>query len=194
VSLSDILGAAASGLSASQAGLGAVSNNIANVDTPGYARQRVTTSTNVGLGRMNGVRASEPSRVADRYLESAVYRRGGEAGRADAVYRFLDRVQSYLGTPAGSNSDSVGYGLPTQLNTLISKATLMTGSQDPHQYNNSFVLSAGEYLNDVRQLSDDVKTTRSDVASEIGDTVSRANVLLKQVYAYNDEISRQELS
>lgn len=194
MSLSDILGAAASGLSASQAGLGAVSNNIANVDTPGYARQRVTTSTNVGLGRMSGVKASEPSRVADRYLESAVYRRGGEAGRADAVYRFLDRVQSYLGAPAGSSSDSLGYGVPTQLNTMISKATLMTGSQDPHQYNNSFVLSAGEYLSDVRQLSDDVKTTRSDVASEVGDTVSRANVLLKQVYAYNDEISRQELS
>ncbi|MGU3315148.1 flagellar hook-associated protein FlgK [Sphingomonas sp. M6A6_1c] len=194
MSLSDILGAAASGLSASQAGLGAVSNNIANVDTPGYARQRVTMSTNVGLGQMSGVTASEPSRVADRYLESAVYRRGGDAGRSDVVYRFLDRVQSYLGAPAGSSSDSLGYGIPTQLNTLISKATLMTGSSDPHQYSNAFLLSAGEFLDGVGHLSNDIKTTRSDVASEVGDTVSRANILLKQIYGYNADISRQQLS
>ena len=191
MSLSDILGTAASGLSASQAGLGSVSNNVANADTPGYARQRVTLSTNANMGRLNGVKASEPDRIADRYLESAVYRRGGDAGRADTLFRFLDRVQSYLGAPAGSNTDSLGYGLPTQLNALIGKATRMSGSQDPRQHSNAFLLSTGEFLSGVSRLSDDIRATRSDAASEVGDTVARANTLLKQVYAYNDAISRQ---
>ena len=50
MSLSDILGSAVSGLSASQAGIRSVSNNIANVGTPGYARERVSLATGDALG------------------------------------------------------------------------------------------------------------------------------------------------
>ncbi|EZP48684.1 FlgK family flagellar hook-associated protein [Sphingomonas sp. RIT328] len=194
MSLSDILGAAASGLSASQAGLGAVSNNIANANTPGYARQRVDPLTNVGLGRMSGVKTTEPSRIADTYLEGAVYRRGGDAGRADALYQFLDRVQAYLGSPGGSSDDTTSFGLPTQLNDLIAKATKMTGSQDPHQYSNAFLQSAGEFLGGVGRLANDITSLRTDVASDVGDTVLRVNTLLRQIHVYNDDISRLQLS
>src|ERR1700761_5214195 len=99
MSLNDILGSAMSGLAASQAGLGAVSNNVANVNTPGYARQRVTVSTNVAAGRTGGVTVSEPERVADRFLEGTVYRRGGDAGQAEIFSNYLDQLQDFLGAP-----------------------------------------------------------------------------------------------
>ena len=85
MSLNDILGSALSGLGASQAGMRTVSNNIANVNTPGYARERVSLANGVTSGRVSGVVVSEPERIADRFLEATVYRRSGELGRADVT-------------------------------------------------------------------------------------------------------------
>ncbi|WP_327785529.1 flagellar basal body protein [Sphingomonas changnyeongensis] len=99
MSLNDILGSALSGLGAAQAGLRAASNNIANVSTPGYARERVNLATSVTSGRITGVRVSEPERVADRFLEANVYRRQGDFGRSEVVANYLNRLQSLLGAP-----------------------------------------------------------------------------------------------
>ena len=54
MSLNDILGSARSGLVASQAALNIVSNNVANVGTPGYAREVVNLSSGVVQGRIKG--------------------------------------------------------------------------------------------------------------------------------------------
>src|SRR6476661_6650313 len=102
MSLSQILGSALSGLSAAQAGLRSASNNIANVNTPGYARERVPLQTGVTAGQVTGVRAQEAVRVADRFLEATVYRRAGEWGQAEAVANTLDRLQALLGAPGDS--------------------------------------------------------------------------------------------
>lgn len=192
MSLSDILGTAVSGLNASQAGLSTVSNNIANVNTPGYARERVTTSSNVSAGRVNGVTVSEPSRVADRFLESTVYRRGGDAGQAEIISNYLDQLQSFLGTPGGTstNAGAAGNGLPTDLDDLLSKATAMTGSQDPAQYSNQFVLSAQNTLDGISTLSGDIDGLRANVATDVSGTVGRINTLLKQVDQYNDQVAQ----
>jgi len=172
-----------SGLNASQAGMGAVSSNIANVNTPGYARERVAVSTNVSAGRSSGVVVAEPERVADRFLEATVYRRGGDAGRAEAVSNYLDQLQSYLGAPGSST------GLPGQLDALLANATKMTGSQDPGQARNQFVNSVTGLLDSLGQLGDDIDGMRANVAGDVGSTVSRVNQLLKQIDGLNDTIS-----
>ena len=183
MSLNDILGSAMSGLAASQAGMGTVSNNIANVSTPGYAREQVVISTNVSAGRSNGVVVSEPERVADRFLESTVYRKAGDAGQAEAVSNYLDQFQSFLGTPGAAS------GLPAQLNDLISKATQMTGSQTSDQTSNQFVQSVQNTIDSIGQLGQDVQGLQGNVASDVSDTVDRINTLLKQVDGYNDTIA-----
>jgi len=55
VSLSQILSSALSGLNAAQAGIRTASNNIANVNTTGYAREKLSQQTGVTGGRTNGV-------------------------------------------------------------------------------------------------------------------------------------------
>jgi flagellar hook-associated protein 1 FlgK len=75
VSINSILSSAMSGLAASQAGMQTVSTNIANVNTPGYARQKLAQSASVAGGNVNGVVIGEPARVADKFLENAVYDR-----------------------------------------------------------------------------------------------------------------------
>ena len=58
MSLTSILSNAYSGLSASQAALRSISNNVANVNTPGYARERVNLEALVAGGVGLGVRVS----------------------------------------------------------------------------------------------------------------------------------------
>jgi flagellar hook-associated protein 1 FlgK len=184
VSLNDILGSAMSGLAASQAGMGAVSTNIANVNTPGYAREKTVVSTNVSAGRSNGVVVGEPERVADRFLESTVYRRGGDAGQTEVVSNYLDQLQSYLGKPGGDT------GLPAQLDDLLSNATKMTGSQDPGQTRNQFVNSVQGLLDAIGGLDNDIDGLRANVATDVGSTVGRINDLLKQINGLNDTVAQ----
>jgi flagellar hook-associated protein 1 FlgK len=184
LSLNDILGSALSGLGASQAGLRTVSNNIANVGTPGYARERVTQSTGVTQGRVNGVVVGEPSRVADRFLEATVYRRAGDMGQAEVASSYLDRLQSLLGAP-GSPS-----GLPARLDAINSAAIAMTGAPSSPQTVAVFASNVQDAISSMQQLNHDVAGLRGDVESEVAYTVDRINGLLSRIHDLNDTVSR----
>ena len=184
MSLNEILNSAMSGLGASQAGLRSVSNNIANVGTPGYARQRVSLSTGVSGGRVSGVVVGEPSRVADKFLENAVYQRGGAAGRSEAASSYLDRLQSLLGAPDSSA------GIAGRLAALSSAAAEITSLQGSTQSVALFTGSVADTIDTIDRLQKDVASLRGDVETEVGYTIERANVLLRQIHDLNSEVAR----
>lgn len=184
MSLNDILGSALSGLGASQAGLRTVSNNIANVNTAGYAREKVSFSTGVTSGRVSGVVVSEPQRIADRFLEMTVYRRSGEMGRADVTANYLDRLQALLGAPGAEG------GLSARLDAISSAAVAMTGSPGSDQVIASFTQQIGDAITSLQQLDSDVSTLRADVETEVGFTVDKINGLLKRIYELNDTVAQ----
>lgn len=184
MSLNEILGTAVSGLGASQAGLRTVSNNIANVNTPGYARQKVSQTTSVLNGRVSGVVVGEPARVADRFLEAAVYRRGGDAGRAEVSSDYLDRLQSLLGAPGADSA------IPARLNAISASAAQMTGTLAPGETVAGFTGDVADAIQSLQQLDGDVASLRGDVESEVIYTVDRINGLLKQIQDLNDTVAR----
>lgn len=184
MSLNEILGSAISGLNASQAGLRSVSNNIANVGTPGYARERVGLTAAVTNGRVNGVIAGEPERVADRFLELSVYRRSGDMGQADVTASYMDRLQALLGEP-GSES-----GLPARLDSIAASAIRLTSGQAAAQSVSAFTANVEDAIVSIRQLDSDVASLRTDVESEVGYTVERTNGLLTRIYELNNEVAR----
>lgn len=184
MSLSDILGSALSGLNASQAGLRAGSSNIANVSTPGYARERVAYSTQVTAGRNSGVRAGEAERVADRFLEANVFRRAGDFGRAQVVGTYLDRLQSLLGAPGAE------FGLPARIDAIGAAAIAMTGSAATDQTVRAFTGTVQDALQSLDQLGTDVSTLQADVATEVRGSVDRINDLLGRIHTLNENVSR----
>ena len=183
MSLSDILSSALSGLNASQAGLRSVSNNIANVGTPGYAREKVTLSTGVTSGRVNGVVVGEPERVANQFLETLVYVRSGDAGRADVTSSYLDRLQAELGEPGASS------GLPARLDSIGKAAVQMTAAQSSPEAVSVFTANVSDSIDSLKQLDTDVEGLSSDVDSEVVSSVDRINTLLARIHGLNDTIS-----
>jgi len=184
VSLNDIMASAMSGLAASQAGLRSVSNNIANVGTPGYARETVAQTTGVSAGQVSGVRLGEPSRIADRFLETTVYRRAGDMGSADVTSSYLGRLQALLGAPGAE------YGLPARLDAIASSAVAMTGTQASPQAVARFTANVQDAISSINQLGGDVAALKSDVHSEIGEGVDRINALLVRINDLNDGVAR----
>ncbi len=184
MSLNEILSSALSGLGAAQAGIRTVSNNIANVNTPGYARERVTQTTDVINGQVVGVTVGEPTRVADRYLEAAVNGRAGEAGRAEVTSDYLDRLQGLLGAPGAES------GLSGRLDAIMKSATVMTGSAGSVQGNAVFVADVTDAIGTIRGVMSDVAGLRADADGEISGTVERTNALLRQVHDLNETIAR----
>ncbi|MBC9032580.1 flagellar biosynthesis protein FlgK [Sphingomonas sp. JC676] len=184
MSLNDILGTATSGLAAAQAGLRAVSNNIANVGVAGYARERVSLTTGVSGGQVSGVVIGEPTRIADRFLESTVYRRAGDFGRADVTSSYLDRLQSLLGAPGASS------GLPARLDAISASAVAMTGSQSSAQTVAVFTGDVQDAISSMQQISKDVDGLRGDVESEVSYSVDKINSLLKRINDLNSTVSQ----
>ncbi|TFI57102.1 flagellar biosynthesis protein FlgK [Sphingomonas parva] len=184
MSLNEILGSAISGLSASQAGLRSVSNNIANVDTPGYARERVALSAAVTNGRVNGVVVGEPERIADRFLEMSVYRRSGDMGQSEVTATYLDRLQSLLGQPGAEG------GLPARLDAISASAVRLTSGTAASQVISAFTGDVEDAIVSMRQLDGDVATMRTDVEAEVGYTVERVNALLGRIHELNDNVAR----
>jgi flagellar hook-associated protein 1 FlgK len=182
--LNEILNTALTGLAASQAGLRTVSNNIANVNTPGYARELANQSTSVTAGRIGGVTIGEPTRVADRFLEGTVYSRAGEAGRSDIVLNYYDQLQSLLGKPGDT------FGLPGQLNAIMASAAEMTGTSDPTAATAQFLGNAQDAITTMNQTTGDIAGMRSDVETGISTTVGRINDLLKQIDDLNDTVAQ----
>ncbi len=182
--LNDILGTAISGLSAAQAGLRAVSNNIANVGVAGYARERVSLTTGVVSGQVSGVVVGEPTRVADRFLEATVYNRSGDYGRSEVTSSYLDRLQALLGQPGASS------GLPARLNAISAAAVAMTGSQGSKQTVAQFTNDVQDAISSMQQMDNDVSQLRADVESEVGYSVDKINTLLQRIHDLNGTIAQ----
>lgn len=184
MSLNDIFGSALSGLGAAQAGLRVVSNNIANVGTAGYAREKLAVSTAVTGGRITGVTVGETGRVADRFLEGAVYKRAGDVGKADVTSSYLDRLQALLGAPGAEA------GLPARLDAINTAAVTMTADPTSVQAVAGFTNNVADAIGSMQQLDHDIAGLRSDAEAEVGSSVDQINGLLARIHDLNSTVSR----
>lgn len=179
MSINSILDAAVSGLNASQTALRTTSQNIANANTPGYARQR----HNQQATRWD-VEVQEPTRIADRFLERAVFARSGDAARASITASYLDRVQNLFGTP-GSDAN-----LAARVSAVLAAATKLTGGSDPTLAAAGFVAQSQDTLNDIQDISKQIRGIRGEIDVDIKNTVDRVNPLLKRIDSLNQDIVR----
>ncbi|MAK64952.1 MAG: flagellar hook-associated protein FlgK, partial [Maricaulis sp.] len=182
MSLSGILGNALSGLAASQAGLRAASNNVANVNTPGYARTEANLqSRNVG-GVAMGVEVVGISRIVDRHLQSASLRAISEAGSAQVRADALDRLQAQFG-----NLDDSG-SLFARLNKAFTN--ISQASVDPSLSVSRLSAAADlqSFFDEASRLSTEIRSQRQETDAKINGTVQRANEIINELYELNANV------
>ena len=119
-------GVLSSGLTAlltNSAALRVTSNNIANVNTPGYVRRDAQQQTLAPAGILAGVQLSDVTRIVSDYLDREVLNASGNASRYDIQSSLMGQLNATLGAPGDGNS------IGSQLDAVY--ASLGQASLDP---------------------------------------------------------------
>jgi flagellar hook-associated protein 1 FlgK len=188
MSLNGIMGAATAGLQVSQLQLRAISDNISNVNTPGYARKTVDQSSQNLGGGIGTVSASAIRRVVDSFLAQASLTANANAGAAGAASDLTDRAQALFGDPGS------GTGYFNQLDNVFS--AFGSAAQDPASNitRNQALASIGDFLSQSNSVYAQVQRLSTEAQSRITADVSQVNGLLAQIDALNKEIVRQTIA
>ena len=188
MSLSVSLQTASSGLRAAQAGLTAVSDNIANVNTPGYVRKTIIQQQLVVDGRGAGVDVTGVKRVTDQYLQAASLTAGSEASRFGVYSQYLDNAQSLFGDPSGSDHF---FNLPDQIS-----ADFASSANDPSStlLRSQALNSVGNFLNQAGRINTQISALGVTIDGKISDDVAQVNGLLSQIDKLNNDIARAKIS
>ncbi len=182
-SLSNILNIATSGLQAAQAGLGAVSNNVANVNTPGYVRETINQTTFDAGGAGAGVDLTGFTRQINQFLQSANFGAQAGSGSASIENTYLDQAQSLFGDPTSSSSF---FG---QLDSIFS--SFSTLASNPSSAGQSAAVSAvKQFLSQGQSITSSLQSLTGQVDQNIEGDVSTVNSLLSQIGSLNTQISQ----
>jgi flagellar hook-associated protein 1 len=181
LALNGILSSALTALQTNTAALGVVSNNVANLNTQGYARRVVNEQAlNVG-GQLAGVDIADVQRVADKFLAQETL----SAGSASAQYGAANDVFSQLNGILGKPGD--GSALTTKLDNIF--ANLGSAALSPSQSASRVgVLNSFQDLaNSVSSLSTSISGLQTQVDQQVSASIGSVNGLIKQIYDLNQQ-------
>ena len=103
--LTQLLSTALDGLKAQSFGLATTSDNVSNVNTPGYARRDVELETR-GQG-LSGVNVVGLRRISDTVIERRQYQATSLSSAASAANAIIDTVRSLTNDTAANDWHSV---------------------------------------------------------------------------------------
>lgn len=184
MSLNAIMNTATSGLSAAQTQLRIVSDNVSNVNTPGYVRKigDQVSMTSQGMGA--GVEVARIRLATDRFLQAASLNAGAEAARHGVRHELYDRIQSLFGDPGGTS------GFFSQVDAVFSAfaASAEDPTSSPRRQDALFRTQA--LFDEAGRIGDQIQAVREDADGRIQSAVEKANELLQQIEGLNLEIAR----
>ena len=174
MSLNGIAASALSALKTSSAALSVVSNNVTNMNTPGYARRVVNESTLASNGQLMGVTIADVQRVADQFLSQETYSATRHRHR-NMIRRPIcfSQLNGLLGGPGDNQSLSTG------LTNLA--AAFATASQAP-----SSAASYTGVANALQNLASNISNTSSTI-SEPADPDRRPGVEFHYRHQHSDQ-------
>lgn len=188
MSLTTVLKTASSGLLASQVSLRAVSDNIANVNTPGYVRKMVDQQPLVVGGMGMGVEISGVKRVTDQYLQIATLSASSDANRWDVVSDYLDNAQSLFGDPSGENF------FFSRLDDVFSAFSQVSDDPSSSLLRSQALSKVQDFLTEGGRIGGQFTELGKTVDAQVKADVDRANDLLQTINRLNSDISRAKLA
>lgn len=184
MSLNAIMNTASSGLATAQTQLRVVSDNVSNVNTPGYVRKIAEQRTLTSQGMGSGVEVARIRLATDRFLQAASLNAGAEASRMGVRHELYDRIQSLFGDPGGDS------GFFSQVDGVFSAfaASAEDPASSPRRQDALFRTQA--LFDEAGRIAQQIQAVREDADTRIQSAVERANGLLEQIEGLNLEIAR----
>ena len=186
----DALSIGAKALLAQQDALQIAGHNIANVNTPGYSRQRVDFSAALPqirsygiLGR--GVEISTIGRMADEYLESRLR----DASSGSKYLETLETAYKSLEVFFNELTDS---DLSSAFNTFNGALSDLANNVEDESTRGVVVEQAQTFAEFVRNLAESIRQFRYKLDEDASIVTERINTLTRNIADLNYQITNSE--
>ncbi|HVT77406.1 MAG TPA: flagellar hook-associated protein FlgK [Acidimicrobiales bacterium] len=195
MSLETSLWTSVSGLFAAQRQLEVASHNIANVNTPGYSRQRVELEpsrpqpgvTGSGGGVVGtGVTIKDIIRLRNGLTDSAYWTESGNSGATQVRSDVLQRAESILGP--------VGSGVPEGLSKFWTAWDNLSLNGNDTAARQGVLDAGNELASQIRGASAQLQRLTSDTTQNVSETVDNVNRLAAQAAKLNQAIKESMVS
>jgi len=184
MSINGIINTSLSGLFTNQAAIQATSNNIANVNTEGYARVRVETEANILQGQSSGVSISDIKRVVDQFLESALRTSTSNLSEVSVQREFHDRLQGILGDPASDSS------LAARMDQIFQAMADLALNPADVLRRQQMLSEIGSFTDQINLYHDQIQSLRGEASTQMAETVTSINTTLQRIFELNPLLVR----
>jgi len=190
MALSGLFEIGKSALIASQTALAVTSNNIANVNTPGYSKESVTLaiaspfSTSAGpVG--SGVSASNITRSYDSFTEVQLLNEQQNQSKSASLDQTWGQVEQVL-------NESQGIGLSSPLSDFFNAWNDVATSPDSPAARTTLLQKANTLVQTASTIQSSIVDTVNNANTTIRSDVSQINSLATDIASLNQQIVKEE--
>jgi len=180
--LLSLLSLGSSALAAQNTGVAVATNNVANLNTPGYSRQRADLESLEAAPLVGGVRSGSPQRLADDLLSGQIQNAAGSLAMSQAFADALSELETGL---AGG-----GATIDEQIGQLFSKFSQASASPTDSASRQAVVAAARDLVSGIQRRAASVAAARREADARIRDGATSASSLAKQLAAANAAVAR----
>jgi flagellar hook-associated protein 1 FlgK len=183
------LGIGVRSLLAEQGANEVTANNVANLNTPGYTRQRplLTEGDPFVLGPLtlgSGVVFGQPQSVRDAVLELRLHDETQQQGRSDSSLVALQQVQTLFTESSGD--------LGTRLADLFARINDLSANPSSVTLRQALLTSASNLAGTFNNISRQLATQRRNLDLNVEQGVAQVNELSAKIAGVNQQITALE--
>ncbi|MGL6072500.1 flagellar hook-associated protein FlgK, partial [Craterilacuibacter sp.] len=183
--MSSIYSIGLSGLNAAQVAISTVAQNVSNVNTPGYHRQRVSQAAQMpsfqGYGYVGrGVEMTAVNRVYNSYLERQLSTATTQESKLSTQMAYLSQLEDLL----GDESTSLG----SSMSDLFKSMQALNSTPDSIPARQAVINSAQAFAGRVQLVNGRFEELREGINTQIRSSVSQVNAIGKQISEINVQI------
>lgn len=187
-----IFNTASTSLAAQRTAIDVTGQNIANVNTPGYSRQRVLmengpATTHNGFPLGNGVYVASVQRIYDSVILKQLADGNSSLGNSESKMRSLQQLEPYLNEIAGNSLGDAMQKLSDSWQSLSANPTGVAERQA--------VLGRATIVVDTfHQLNDGMRNVQTFTNDSIAATATGITSAAKDIASLNDQIKQTEIA
>jgi len=173
-----------------QTAIGVTGHNIANVNTPGYSRQRAVLESGIPVmsesGLMGtGVRTKEIQRSYDKFLTLQLSTEQSTYGKLETENEIISQLESFF-------NDSEGQGLNSAISNFFNSFQDLANDPENSSVRSVVVARGREVSNLFNNIDSNLKKLQKSLDADIKVNLSDINRISGEIADLNLEISKIE--
>jgi flagellar hook-associated protein 1 FlgK len=178
-------------MSAARLGLQVAGDNIANVNTPGYARRRLELTpgfpVSIRGGMLDqGVDVAGLRRMQDHFLQTSMERELGKQAGSEELLRGLEQLESVFGTIDGQG------GIAAALAEFAAAFDSLAAQPESLALRRGAISASQALAGAIRDAHQRLSERRSVEDQAAGVMIDRINALASELASLNREIAAEE--